>query len=422
MPNVLKSGDRDTDVILLQERLNALPTALPLLTVDGCFGPRTLERVKEFQLDEFVHGIVDATSWERLLALSPDAKPTFFTEGRKLFDPTGKQAILRGVNKMSVWDLDDPAGEHYFPDIARSGANSVRIVWTTIDDIGVATDLNRLDALITNARQSGLVPMIELHDATGNWDGLGYLVDFWVRPPVVALIRKHQAYLLVNIGNEVGDDHVNSADFITGYSAAVAAMRTAGIHTPLVIDAPDWGKDLSILNAGAQALVDADPDSNLLFSVHAYWSRSCGATPQFIRTQLEVAVALEYPLIVGEFSKYGGFPCTNPGASSCGPDGEIDYQTILQVCHEYGIGWYAWEWGPGNALGSPPDPLCAAMDMTPDGRFDHLKPGWAEEVAISSPFSLANTSVPILDSLAGAPDAGGRVVRGIPEPEIVTFK
>jgi hypothetical protein len=33
------------------------------------------------------------------------------------------------------------------------------------------------------------------------------------------------------------------------------------------------------------------------------------------------------------------------------------------------------------------------MDMTPDGLFANLKAGWAEEVAISSPYSIQNTAV-----------------------------
>ena len=60
-------------------------------------------------------------------------------------------------------------------------------------------------------------------------------------------------------------------------------------------------------------------------------------------------------------------------------------------CPTHEIGWYAWESGPGNALGNPPYPLCDKMDMTPDGRFVHLKPGWAEEVAVSSPYGIKNT-------------------------------
>ncbi|MEZ4733921.1 MAG: cellulase family glycosylhydrolase [Caldilineaceae bacterium] len=325
-----------------------------------------------------------------ILTDRPLPRATFYTEGRHLHDPLGNKVILRGVNKMAVWDHVDPTGALYFPEIRQTGANSVRIVWLINND-GAPTDPTILDALITNARQNQLIPMIELHDATGQWNRLQELVDYWVRPEIVALLQKHQAYLLVNIGNEVGDDTVSAAQFSAGYSAAIQAMRTAGIHTPLVIDAAEWGKNLAILDASAAMLLAADPDHNLLFSVHLYWSIACGADANFIRTKVEHSVALGYPLIVGEFSKYGGFPCGQPaGTSMCSPGGEIDYQTILEVCHQHAISWYAWEWGPGNDF---TDPLCAAMDMTPDRLFAHLKPGWAEEVAISSPFSIKNTSI-----------------------------
>ena len=225
--------------------------------------------------------------------------------------------------------------------------------------------------------------MIELHDATGDWKRLQKLVDYWVQPKVVSLIQKHQAYLLVNIGNEVGDDAVKESQFTAGYKNAVKRMREAGIHTPLVIDASDWGKDLDILNATADKLIQADTDKNLIFSVHLYWPISAGADADFIQSKLHAAVAQSYPLIVGEFSKYGGFAGEDEEGkprSICGEFGEIDYQTILKVCDEKEIGWYAWEWGPGNAV---KDPLCAVMDMTPDGQFDHLKPGWATDVADS---------------------------------------
>ena len=77
----------------------------------------------------------------------------------------------------------------------------------------------------------------------------------------------------------------------------------------------------------------------------------------------------------------------------CSAGGVIDYKAILKECHKQEIGWYAWEWGPGNALGDPPDPLCKNMDMTPNGKFRRLKRGWAKEVALSSPYSIKNTSV-----------------------------
>ena len=85
----------------------------------------------------------------------------------------------------------------------------------------------------------------------------------------------------------------------------------------------------------------------------------------------------------------------------------------MQVCDEHEIGWYAWEWGPGNGFN---DPLCDVMDMTPDRLFKNLKAGWAEEVAISSPFSIRNTSITppalqdapaILDSVNGITSVAG---------------
>ena len=396
MPKTLRKGAIGPDVILLQSTLNARPpSALPLLDVDGIFGPLTLARVKEYQRTNRLRasGIVGPVTWRKLRPGAPIPKPTFYVEGRYLHDPRGNKVILRGVNKMSVWDGADPTGASYFPEIRQTGANSVRIVWT-ITNRGARTDLAILDALITNARQNHLIPMIELHDATGEWNRLQELVDFWVQPAVVTLILKHQAYLLVNIGNEVGDGDVTAGQFISGYTAAIQTLRAASIHTLLVIDAAGWGKNLDILDASAASLLAADPDHNLLFSVHLYWSIACGDAGDSIRAKIQHSIALGYPLIVGEFSKYGGYPCDQPeGTSICGPSGEIDYQTILETCHTHEIGWYAWEWGPGNALGEPPDPLCDKMDMTPDGQFAHLKPGWAEEVAISSPYGIKKTSV-----------------------------
>ena len=396
MPRTLRIRSAGDDVKFLQERLNSrLPTALPLLGVDGKFRAKTLARVKEFQGNNVltVDGIVGPPTWIKLLGDTVVKMTGFFVLGRDLYDRRGSKVILRGVNKMSVFDNDDPLGLVSFPEIKQTGANTVRIVWAITNNLqagGPATSMATLDALIANAKANHLIPMIELHDATGDWSRLHELVTYWTQPAVVRIIKKHQAYVLVNIGNEVGDDTVSQADFVVGYTDAVQRMRAAGIHAPLVIDASDWGKDLGRLNNTATTLLAADPEGNLMFSVHLYWSLSCGADAAFIRSNLRQAVDLGYPLIVGEFSRFGGFPCSKPDASMCSPAAEIDYQTILAACHELQLGWYAWEWGPGNDFN---DPLCAVMDMTPDRLFAHLKPGWGHDVAIASPFGIQQTSV-----------------------------
>ncbi|HEU5430065.1 MAG TPA: cellulase family glycosylhydrolase [Thermomicrobiales bacterium] len=317
----------------------------------------------------------------------------FTVSGRTIRDPAGNPVILRGVNKMSVFDDDDPTGGISFPEIRKTGANTVRIVWAIRPSLGrkgPKTDPNVLAQLIDTAIANRLVPMIELHDATGKWSRLGDLVAYWTQPQMVDIIAARQHALLVNIGNEVGNDRVKPSKFVAGYTHAVQALRCAGIHTPLVIDAPDYGKNLDTLNATAAALLDADPDHNLIFSVHLYWGIADGADANYIREHLEEAVAANYPLIVGEFSEYGAY---NGNDSICAEGGRIDYQTILAETDSLGIGWYAWEWGPGNDF---EDPLCSVMDMTPDRLFAHLQPGWAHEVALDSPHSIKNTAVTIL--------------------------
>ncbi len=399
MPRTLNITSIGDDVAFLQEQLNAHPpTVLPLLVVDGNFGPETFDRVKEYQTNSAlaVDGIVEAHTWGVLLGHTTRETIGFFVLGRNLYDSVGTNVLLRGVNKMCVWDQDpDPGSLTSFSEIKKTGANTVRIVWAITSELtsgGTPTQIATLDSLIGNAKANHLIPMIELHDATCEWSRLNDLVNYWTQPAVVSVIQTHQAYLLVNIGNEVGNETVSQADFVAGYSDAVQRMREAGIHTPFVIDSSDCGKNLQMLNGTAAPLLAADPDFNLIFSVHAYWSKECDFDEPKIRSMLQQAVGLGYPLIVGEFSGYGGWPCKSPlGTSMCSPAGEIDYQTILAVSHELQIGWYAWEWGPGNGF---TDPLCVNMDMTPDRLFVNLKsPGWAYEVAISSPFGIQKTAV-----------------------------
>jgi len=315
--------------------------------------------------------------------------PVFSVNGRDILTPQGNRVLLRGVNKMSVFDEEDLNGSTYFPEIAKSGSNTVRIVWAINSDRG-PTNESQLETLITNARNAGLLPMVELHDATGDLSQLPAMVDYWTRRSVVNIINSHSDHVLLNIANECGDDTVGPNEFIAAYTNAVQRIRQAGIRTPLVIDAPDFGKNLGVLNDSAAALLAADPDHNLIFSVHLYWGISDGAGVQFITQNLQGAASLGYPLIVGEFSKYGAF---NPNGSICAEGGRTDYATILKVTNELQLGWYAWEWGPGNEFG---DVGCAVMDMTTNGKFANLKSGWATEVATSSPYSIKNTSVRIL--------------------------
>lgn len=299
--------------------------------------------------------------------------PGFRVVGRHLYDRCGEKVILRGVNKMTVWT--DINGES-FPEMAKTGANVVRIVWITTGAV------DKFDAVITKCVENKMIPMVELHDATGEWDKLPAMVDWWTKDEVVSVIQKHEEYLLVNIANECGNT-VSNADFLSGYSTAVTRMREAGIHVPIVIDGAGWGKDINILQATGPDLITTDPDHNLLFSVHMWWIPDWGYNDQTITSEIAQSVQMNLPLIVGEFGNT---------AASC--VGTINYKLIMKECQENEIGWLAWSWGPGNSD-------CPSMDMTTDSKFETLS-GWGLEVAVTDEYSIKNTSVRPKSILNGA--------------------
>ncbi len=294
--------------------------------------------------------------------------PGFHVEGRHLYDRFGNKVILYGVNKMVIWT--DRDGVPSFSEIAKTGANVVRIVWLT------EGSPEELDTAITNAVNNKLIPMIDCHDSTGKWDYLQVCVDYWVRPDVLAVLKKHEAYLLINIANEAGQTVVGDDAYRAGYTLAIWRMRAAGIHVPLILDASGYGQDINGLQKNGPYLIQIDPDHNLMFSIHMWWPsawRGAGVK-QLVIDEIKESVELDLPLIVGEFANKG------PGCSCC-----IPYQTIIEQCALNEIGYLPWEWGPGNSD-------CAEMDMTTDSTFDTLR-GWGLEVAITSTYSIRNLAV-----------------------------
>lgn len=98
-----------------------------------------------------------------LTAFILQAQETFTTSGVQLTDATGQPFIIVGMNNPHAW-----FGEQAYlalDDIASTHANTVRIVWNTR---GRADDLERI---ISRCIDLKMVPMVELHDVTGNSSG-----------------------------------------------------------------------------------------------------------------------------------------------------------------------------------------------------------------------------------------------------------
>jgi peptidoglycan/xylan/chitin deacetylase (PgdA/CDA1 family) len=325
-----------------------------ILTQSGKAVPQVLPGVYEISFD------VGRVTAEKAGA----GKPGFYTEGKKILAPGGEEVILRGVNKMFVWTDKEGAT---LPEIAKTGANCVRIVWTTKDGTR-----EELDELITKCIENKMIPIIELHDKTCRWDDDVFkdLTAYWTNPETVKIVKKHEKYLMINYGNEIGTWTVAAGEFEKKYSEALGTMRKAGIHVPVIIDSVKCGQDMNLFYSSAAAIRDADPDKNVIFSVHMWWPDN---DPARIQDALTAASFVDAPLIVGEFAAMG-IGCSNL----------IAYKTILEECAKTNTGWLAWSWGPGNKD-------CNLMDMTKDGKFDTLY-GWGKEAALDDEYSIRNTS------------------------------
>jgi len=290
--------------------------------------------------------------------------------GRDLVDRCGERIVLRGVNEMVVWSSGRD-GSPEFTEIAKTGANSVRIVWT---EEGSATALDRV---IANALAQQLIPIIEHHGATGNLSLVPTVVDYWTRDDVVAVLKKHGHNLLLNIANEAGDREPRES-FDATYRTAITRIRDTGVTTPLVIDAPQWGQDIDTLQAVGPGLIEHDPLHSIFFSVHMWWSDADGRR---VTTELEESVDMGLPLMVGEFAQHAVTGCD---------DAPFAYPVLLSEAQRHGIGWLAWSWGSvvnGDCSNE------GSFDMTVRGTFGNWKEPWGEAVALSDPNSIQNTSV-----------------------------
>ena len=280
-------------------------------------------------------------------------KDGFFTQGGKLLDAYGKPFVMRGVNNAHIFF--DTGGRYLawqaLDNIGVYGTNTIRVVWNTTGSAALLAEI------LYRVVELKMIPMVELHDATGSQDTsrLLDLARYYTNVDVKQVLNDFRAYLLVNIANEWS----GQGNFVTAYQMAISLLRTNGITHTLVIDGSGFGQDGGSILNNASALTAADSEHNLLFSVHMYDQYPTAAAVDAILNQANSA---GIPLIVGELGpQFSGV--------------NVAWQEILARCQALDIGYLAWSW-MGN------DPMNAQLDMA--STWEGPLTAWGQNVLVGT--------------------------------------
>lgn len=307
--------------------------------------------------------------------------------GKYLADKCGNKVILRGVNMGSVYAVN--FGLKELEEIEKTGANNVRIIleeqYNDWSNGGTVTALTaaKIEPLITSCLAKGIIPILELHDYTGSANvatALPKATQWWTSAGIKAMLQKYQKSIIINIANEPDNGSASDASYADANINAVKTLRNAGYTCPIMIDAPNWGKDHVFFLYKGQTLMDADPLHNLLFSVHAYWPTTGpfgNYTDAKITANFTALKQSGLPIVIGELAI---------ADIQNGLNYNINYRLMMKLCQENEFGYIAWWWGFNNNPGANNQ-----LSMTNDGLYSGLA-GGGKAIAVDDANSIKNTA------------------------------
>ncbi|MDO4320276.1 MAG: cellulase family glycosylhydrolase [Bacteroidales bacterium] len=261
------------------------------------------------------------------------AEGSFHVSGTKILDANNKEFMMRGCNYSWTWQRGHE--QSVIPAAKRIGCNIIRI------QLGDGKQYyepskDELEYLITLCERNKLVAMFNTHDETGSnsLDDLKRAANFWIKMKDV--LNAHLSTVIVNISNEWYGSWNNAQAWADGYKTVIPMIRNAGIKNMLVVDAAGYGQWPTSIFSKGKEVAATDKLKNTVFSIHFY--DSAGDTDSKVRSNIDNALNIGYPVIVGEFAyKHRG--------------NDVAWQTILDYCAEKRVGYLVWSW-TGNGSGT----------------------------------------------------------------------
>ncbi len=300
---------------------------------------------------------------------------SLYVEGAYLRDHCGSPLIMRGATEMVIWS-EDRDGSPEFSEMAKTGANAVRIVWLLDGSPG------ELDVALSAANNAGLVPVLEFHDAFHDLSDAAALEEitaYLTSDEVVAVIERHEKAMVIELeGKEWTESE--PAEWARLFGHAIIDLRAAGIVVPIAVHEPSWGSELAEVREHVPAALSQDPLKNSLYAT-AVWDGYINRLRETIELLGDEGVAL----YISGFSGFEAYRC---------PRSEVDVSALLGVAAEFEVGWFAWSWGGVQNIACGGNGF---LDMTTDGSFESLA-GWGLVVATTDPHSLAANTIPLSTS------------------------
>ena len=300
------------------------------------------------------------------ISIAYSQSPNIHISGNRILGVCNDTIVLHGIDYAPFdwgWDITDEK----FSEIAKTGANCVRIVWYSSATAGggapVYNNISNIDTAIARCIRNKMIAIIELHDNTcdSSMSQLVALSNWYLGAAVKSVINKYAHSLIINIANEAGyvewasNPTTALAEFKSTYERIVTNIRNAGINVPLLIDAPDCGTNLTALASIATAMEAADAGHNLIFSTHAYWYAYANNDSLTMRNIITGALVQNVPIVLGELSNL------QDGTTNC--QYALNYKPLLKICKQLNVGWISWSWD---------EDVCSARQISADGNYANL--------------------------------------------------
>ena len=307
----------------------------------------------------------------------------FYVSGKSLKDPNGNNFYPRGINNPHIWF--DTDAYNVLGNLASRKTNCIRIVWSRSGSAA------RLDQILQRIADLKMVPMVELHDGTGsnNAGDLTANANYYVRSDVLAVLKKHQRYVLINVANEWSNYTKTAYDWKEAYKSPITILRNAGIVSPIVVDNPNYAQNYSAGIQYGQELENYDPRHSILLSVHMYAGFNNSSD---IYNCMSGYSNANLPLVIGEF----GYNFNN-GNNNLGC--RVDNRLVMQYASQFGYGYIAWSTQGNDSANAWLDLMTGWSTTT----------AWGNEVFYNTSYSISNSAQPasIFNSSSGQAIANG---------------